>query len=204
MVTDGVYRSGQPNRKQLAYLVDHYGIKSVIKLNTGDEPQNCPLVKAPSIPAWSVVSSGSSPTTAQIKEILDAIDCAPKPVLIHCFHGEDRTGLIVALWRIRHGATIADAYDDMMKRGFHAYFPGVWNAWVRETGWNHRGTERALTAALASEPVCPTQAPAAESLASKTPETIVIQPAAAVTAADVPCTTRPPKRTSTGSAAAAN
>ena len=153
-VTDEVYRSGQPSEAQLAQLVERYGIKSVVKLNAGEAPQSCTLVDSPRISGWSVVSKRSAPTPKQIKQILDAIDCAPKPVLIHCMHGEDRTGLIVALWRIRHGASVSDAYSDMMSRGFHANFGGVWTAWKRETGWNDPEAQAIALTALAGTPKC--------------------------------------------------
>src|SRR5262249_5075676 len=136
-VADGVYSSGQPDEKQFAYLIDHYGIKSVVKLNSDREPANSPVVKSPQIAWWSVVSSTFSPSQEQITAILAAIDCAPKPVLIHCLHGQDRTGMIVSLWRIRHGTSVKEAYADMMKSGFHTYYGGVWSAWKRETGWEH-------------------------------------------------------------------
>jgi protein tyrosine phosphatase (PTP) superfamily phosphohydrolase (DUF442 family) len=155
-VTDDVYRSGQPGKHQLAQLIEHYGIKSVVKLNTDEEPSNSPLVEAPAIPWMSVINRWSAPTDEQMKKILDAIDCAPKPVLIHCLHGQDRTGLIIGLWRIRHGATVTDAYTEMMRGGFHSYLPGVWNAWMRATRWNGPETQRALTSALASQAMCPT------------------------------------------------
>jgi protein tyrosine phosphatase (PTP) superfamily phosphohydrolase (DUF442 family) len=158
-VSDEVYRSAQPSEAQLAQLVDRYGIKSVIKLNAGDAPQSCALADSPRISGWSVISRRSAPTAEQIKQILDAIDCAPKPVLIHCTHGEDRTGLIVALWRIRHGASVSDAYTDMIGRGFHSSFGGVWTAWKRETGWNDPDAEAIALAALAGKPQCG-QAPA--------------------------------------------
>jgi protein tyrosine phosphatase (PTP) superfamily phosphohydrolase (DUF442 family) len=175
-VDDDVYRSGQPDKQQIAHLVEHYGIKSVIKLNTEREPANSPLVKAPHISGWSVLRKG--PTDREIKEILDAIDCAPKPVLIHCLHGQDRTGLIVGLWRIRHGATIADAYTDMMRRGFHASYPGVWKAWLRATGWKNQETEPALAAGLASTAFCPSDALAAEpNVATETGGAIVTESA---------------------------
>ena len=40
------------------------------------------------------------PTIEQLKQILNAFDKMPRPLLIHCEHGADRTGLVSALWVI--------------------------------------------------------------------------------------------------------
>ena len=77
------------------------------------------------------------PSPDELGAILDAIERAPKPVLVHCTHGEDRTGLVVALYRMRRGAPVDAAYADMVRHGFHPY-SGLWKAWVRAAGWDAR------------------------------------------------------------------
>jgi len=192
-VSDDVYRSGQPSKEQLAQLVEHYGIKSVIKLNAGEEPESCPLVDAPRISGWSVVSKGSAPTTKQLKQILDAIDCAPKPVLIHCLHGEDRTGLIVALWRIRHGAGVDEAYSDMMRRGFHVKYPGIWKAWLRETGWDRGRTHATPSGLLLTKAACPSDTVAAQPpIAAPSAETAAAEASAVAAQASTLASTAAP------------
>ena len=129
-VDDRVYRGSQPyNVQQLQALVKKYQIKTIIKLNTGSEPpaRNITLIHHP-LNAWT------TPSADKIREILDDMDRAETPVFIHCSHGEDRTGLIVALYKVRHGTTPEAAYTDMVAHGFHPY-PGVWKAWLREAGW---------------------------------------------------------------------
>jgi protein-tyrosine phosphatase len=130
-VSKDIYRSAQPSLRELIEVQQRYGIKSVLKLNRGSDP-------AP--PGISVVNQPldalSEPSHEQLEEILRAIDQAPKPLLIHCTHGEDRTGLIVALYKMsRLGVPLETAYTDMMRRGFHPY-SGVFKAWVREVKWD--------------------------------------------------------------------
>jgi protein tyrosine/serine phosphatase len=36
----------------------------------------------------------------EIKQSLEIIKNAPKPILIHCWHGSDRTGVVAASYRI--------------------------------------------------------------------------------------------------------
>jgi protein tyrosine/serine phosphatase len=128
-VGDGVYRSSQPSADNFRELVARYGIKTVVKLNTGsdDAPPGVKVALHPLSPLSEIPAS-------KLKQILDDIDAAEKPVLIHCTHGEDRTGLVVALYKMRHGTRMEDAYVDMIRHGFHPY-SGLWTAWVKAAGW---------------------------------------------------------------------
>ena len=130
-VSPGVYRGAQPSNTQLAELVSRYGVKSVVQLNHGSDA-SVPGLKLVVEPLWAFIT----PDHDTVARILDAIDAAPKPVFIHCTHGEDRTGLIVALYKMRHGASTEEAFADMIRHGFHPY-TGVWAAWLRESGWDH-------------------------------------------------------------------
>lgn len=74
------------------------------------------------------------PTEATIDRFLELMD-DPKnhPVFVHCFHGADRTGLLVATYRIsRQGWTFQESYDEMKRCGFHRF--GVrhfkWVLWL--------------------------------------------------------------------------
>lgn len=61
--------------------------------------------------------------TAQVVEALRIIRNADGPIVIHCWHGADRTGLISALYRIVfQGWTKEEAIDELMHGGF-GYHP---------------------------------------------------------------------------------
>lgn len=128
-VDEGVYRSGQPSGEQLRELYERYGIRAVLKLNGGADavPPGVSVLHRP-------LSVMSEPDPAALRSILDELEATPKPVLVHCTHGEDRTGLVVALYRMRRGVPAEVAYADMVRHGFHPY-PGVWRAWLRSAGW---------------------------------------------------------------------
>lgn len=124
-----VYRSGQPSLPELTELKARYGIRAVLKLNHGTDPL------PPGVTAYyHPLDVMSEPTQEKLQAILQTLEQSPKPVLIHCTHGEDRTGLVVALYRMQHGASTEVAYADMVRHGFHPY-PGVWRAWLRSAGW---------------------------------------------------------------------
>ncbi|HRI54871.1 MAG TPA: tyrosine-protein phosphatase [Pseudomonadota bacterium] len=124
-----LYRSAQPSQEQLRELQKRYGIRTVLKLNSGAEPvpEGVTLIHHP-------LNVLKEPSPQELQELLDVIDSSPKPLLIHCTHGEDRTGLVVALYRRRHGTATDAAYTDMMRHGFHPY-AGVFAAWLHSAGW---------------------------------------------------------------------
>ncbi len=125
-----VYRSAQPSQEQLRELHRRYGIRTVLKLNSGAEavPEGVTLIHHP-------LNVMKEPSSQELQAVLDAIDRSAKPLLVHCTHGEDRTGLVVALYRRRHGTATDTAYTDMMRHGFHPY-AGVFAAWLHSAGWS--------------------------------------------------------------------
>ena len=65
---------------------------------------------------------------ARIEETLKQIPT--NGTFIHCEHGQDRTGLVVAMWRVeKDGWTKADAEKEMLAHGFHKELRGLWVAW---------------------------------------------------------------------------
>ena len=111
-----LYRSAQLSKSDTRWAVREYAIKSVLNLRGAHAGQ-----------AWyddEIAASGelglahfdyplSSKrfvTSQQIDEILDIVRKAPKPLLIHCKSGADRSGLVAALYRFSEtGASAADA-----------------------------------------------------------------------------------------------
>ena len=49
---------------------------------------------------------------------LNSMDSLPTPVLIHCQHWEDRTGMVVAIIRIRSGWSYGDAIKEAVSHGY--------------------------------------------------------------------------------------
>lgn len=132
-VADGIYRSAQPTKRQFQELSTALAIKSSIKLDTELESwENAPsgvfVFQHDWLPAGPVSDN-------QIEEALSDLEIAPRPVLVHCLHGEDRTGLLVGLYRVRHGATPAMAWAEMRAYGFHGSLVMLRRAFERQTGW---------------------------------------------------------------------
>lgn len=134
-----VYRSAQPSAAEFAGLVSHFGIRSVIKLNDllpfdgGDDvvPDGVLVMRERWLPAGPV-------SHEQVAEALEDLDAAPKPVLVHCTRGIDRTGLLVALYRIEHGSAPFAAWMEWLAFGHidSLEFRLLRDAFERETGWS--------------------------------------------------------------------
>lgn len=129
-----VYRSEQPTAEQFRELQRAYGIRSVVKLNSAFEahdvlPEGMDLFDHP-------ISALLEPEHSDLIAILNDVMHAPKPVLIHCTHGEDRTGLVVGLYRFLNGSIAWSAWREMLAYGFHTDLIGLVRAYERETGWS--------------------------------------------------------------------
>jgi protein-tyrosine phosphatase len=102
LVSPGLCRSAQPKRGNLRWLAD-YGVKTILDLR---DPVSAKLERWEAgkvgIEVKSVPMSGiSAPSFEQVDRALEVLTdpALPRPLLVHCLHGEDRTGLVVAAYR---------------------------------------------------------------------------------------------------------
>jgi protein tyrosine phosphatase (PTP) superfamily phosphohydrolase (DUF442 family) len=66
------------------------------------------------------------PTDEQVRHVLELIDSAQGPVFLHCWCACDRTGCIVACYRIRHdGWTTEAAIKEAWRYGLSAWEKGM-------------------------------------------------------------------------------
>ncbi len=116
-VSAGVlYRSAQLGKNDTRWAVREYAIKSVLNLrgaHAGQSWYDDEVAAAGELGLAHFdypLSSKRFVTSQQIEEILDIVRKAPKPLLIHCKSGADRTGLVAALYRFSEtGASAAEA-----------------------------------------------------------------------------------------------
>jgi tyrosine-protein phosphatase SIW14 len=103
-VNDHVYRGGQPSDEAWAGLAQ-LGVKTVIDLRLEDEHPTkleAQAVQAAgmryiNIPMHGVVA----PSDEQVASLLALLD-SDSPVFIHCKRGADRTGAVIACYRMAH------------------------------------------------------------------------------------------------------
>ncbi|MBQ9395546.1 MAG: dual specificity protein phosphatase family protein [Proteobacteria bacterium] len=126
-VSDDLYRSAQPEKGGLLSARD-LGIKTVLSLQLisfdtvleSSEQSGLHLEHIPMIP-----------TTVSEEDIIKALKVihnAEKPVLVHCLHGSDRTGTVVAMYRIIfENWSKEDAKAEMIEEqfGYHSEFANL-------------------------------------------------------------------------------
>jgi protein tyrosine/serine phosphatase len=122
------YRSAQLDKTTLARVIQEYGIKSILNLRgTGPEKSWYADEIAVSeafgvehhdygISASEVVSSG------KIDEILEILRHAPKPILVHCKNGADRSGLVAAVYLSEMQGVIFDEAAGQLSL-YYGHFP---------------------------------------------------------------------------------
>jgi len=106
-ITPGeAYRSAQLNRNELEHYIKKHNIRSIVNLRgeNRDKPWYSDEIKVSaelSVAHYDIsLSSDSEPTPEDVRKLIDIFNSAPKPVLIHCFAGADRSGLVSAMWKV--------------------------------------------------------------------------------------------------------
>lgn len=120
-------RSAQPDAQRLADIVQRYGVRSVVNLrgpNVGTPWYDDEMKASRTLGLRHfdiALSARQEISPAQVDAVLAIVAQAPKPVLIHCNGGSDRTGLVSAAWLYAHGATTEAAGHQLALR--YGHFP---------------------------------------------------------------------------------
>jgi protein tyrosine phosphatase (PTP) superfamily phosphohydrolase (DUF442 family) len=136
-VNGSLYRSAQLTRDGIAGLDEGVGlvagdapITTIVSLRTNHTDAS--LAAGPSAVQLEHISVQSwHPEDEDVVRFLRiATDPSRQPVLVHCRRGADRTGVMVAIYRVVvEGWTKADALDEMTRGGYG--FSPVWQNLVR-------------------------------------------------------------------------
>jgi protein tyrosine/serine phosphatase len=128
-VSAGVlYRSAQLSKNELGSAVREYAIKSVLNLRGAHQGQSWYDDEIAASGELGLahfdypLSSKRFVTNQQIEEILDIVRKAPKPLLIHCKSGADRSGLVAALYRLSETGASASQADQELSL-VYGHFP---------------------------------------------------------------------------------
>jgi protein tyrosine/serine phosphatase len=123
-----LYRSAQLDKSQFYAVLRSKHIKSILNLR-GAHPgeawydDELAVSTALGIRHYDYgISANRVATAKQIREILKIVEAAPKPLLVHCRGGADRSGLVAALYLfVEEGASAEDA--DRQLSIFYGHFP---------------------------------------------------------------------------------
>lgn len=125
-VSADLYRSEQPEEANIADL-KALGVQSI--LNLRNHHADSPAFTKAGFTLLAEPMDAGKVTEALLVAALRKFRDAPKPVLVHCWHGSDRTGVFVAAYRVVfEGWTREAALDEFRNGGygFHKkWFPNL-------------------------------------------------------------------------------
>jgi rhodanese-related sulfurtransferase len=140
--SQAMYRGAQPNdESQWAFLHD-LGVTTVLKLNEYVGAQSTAEEERLAAKKYGIrvvpvfvppedfphnLNPFAAPSDTELKAALEVMeDPRNRPLYIHCSHGRDRTGLLVALYRIRQNNYCKDkAFAEMKTLGHNLLLPGL-------------------------------------------------------------------------------
>jgi protein tyrosine/serine phosphatase len=113
-----VYRSEQPDTEAFAQL-EAFGIKEVLNLRQFHTDHD--EAKATGIKLHRVKMNAGDIQPDQLVAALRIIREAQGPILIHCWHGSDRTGIVSAAYRIVFQGWSKEKAIQELKEGGYGY-----------------------------------------------------------------------------------
>lgn len=118
-VNDVLYRGGQPTVDGLKRLLQ-LGVKTIVNLRDSDDRAGAEeaVALAAGFRYFNLpLGSFHRPSNERVAEILSVINASEnQPVFVHCNRGADRTGTIVAIYRIANEGWTGDQAKEEAKR----------------------------------------------------------------------------------------
>jgi len=124
-VNDNLYRGAAPGREALQSLKT-LGIRTIVDFRTTGEYSE--EAQSLGFKYFRLPFGQTHPPSDEMIEKFFSIILAPdnQPVFVHCREGQDRTGAMIALYRIRcEGWKNEDAYNEALYFGFHSFYHGL-------------------------------------------------------------------------------
>jgi protein tyrosine/serine phosphatase len=144
VIAGQLYRSAQPSPSQLERYIRENGIKTVINLrgNSGYAKwwsEEVALSEQLGVEHVDFPMSASKILTAEKADRLVAImRDAPKPILIHCLSGADRTGLASVLYSQQIANVTEDVAERQLSFAFgHVGIPSLSSAYAMDRSWSN-------------------------------------------------------------------
>ena len=136
-VEPGFSRGGRPSEEGIRALAAR-GYRTVVSLRHDEEERARVLaagMEYVEVPMKAGLLGAPEPTGDQARAFLAVVgDPARRPVFVHCRRGKDRTGVMVALYRVaRCGWTAEEAIEEMNDRGMSVHYR-AFRQYIRERG----------------------------------------------------------------------
>jgi protein tyrosine/serine phosphatase len=138
-VGPGLYRGAEPGERCLGHLAG-LGIRMVVNLRDEEEASDHEQSEAVALGMRYVnlpMSGFERPSVAEVQRVLAVIRTSEnQPVFVHCKRGRDRTGVIVAAYRMtQEGWTAERAVQEAERFGL-AWWQFGMKGFIREFGTN--------------------------------------------------------------------
>lgn len=124
-IAEGVYRSDQPSNKGFRAL-EKFGIKEVLNLRNWHSDNR--EARQTGLKLHRLRTKASTINYEEIIQALKIIHNRQGDIVVHCWHGSDRTGAVCAMYRIvfEH-ISKEEAIEEMLREefGFHMVFDQI-------------------------------------------------------------------------------
>ena len=148
-----LYRSGQMDPLRLGRTIRDYKIKTVLNLR-GSHPEQVwyqgeqkATLDAGATQTDMALSSCEWMSRVQLRTLIHTLETSDRPLLIHCWHGAERTGLAMAFAKLLEpGSTLADGRAQFSLRYLYTGFGdgkvmdqhlAQYEAWLRRQHLSH-------------------------------------------------------------------
>ncbi len=132
-VEPGIYRGGEPTRQGWKYLRS-LGVDSVVQLDYDwERSANAPTgisVYQISMPPADADDLFRGPSVSDLTLAANLIGVRTGSIFVHCLHGQDRTGVVIAAYRhVVEGWTKQRAIEEAKRLGLHSLLFGLMRSW---------------------------------------------------------------------------
>jgi protein tyrosine/serine phosphatase len=153
VIAGELYRSAQPSAAEIADYTKQYGIRTVVNLRGSSDNAAWYKEEVAASNQLGVkhidfrMSASKQLTAAQADELVAILKDAPKPILIHCKSGSDRTGLVSVIYSQQIAGVPVHTAEKQLSIYFgHIGLPVVSSAYAMDQTWQmlekHYGLSR--------------------------------------------------------------
>ncbi|WP_426126388.1 dual specificity protein phosphatase family protein [Pararhizobium sp. PWRC1-1] len=144
VVPGELYRSNQPTSAQVADYTKRYGIKTIVNLRGSSEDAAWYKDEVATAASLSVnhidfrMSARQQLTLEETQKLVTLLRDAPKPILIHCKSGADRTGLASAIYLHQIANASEDTAEGQLSVRFgHLGIPYLSSTYAMDENWEN-------------------------------------------------------------------
>lgn len=142
VILDEVYRSAQVSREDIAAYRSDYGIRSILNLRgaaPGETWYDEEIAASAALGVTHVdfaMNASVELSDAEAGRLIALMREMPKPLLVHCRHGSDRTGLVMSLYLAAISGADEETAEGQLSLWFgHFAVPVLSDAWPMDESW---------------------------------------------------------------------